>query len=519
MNLSQFLRLTGAGLAVGLALTLAAPASAKVLARVNGAEITDEDVKIAMEDIGSSLPQQIEGPARQAYILDYLIDAKLVAQKAEADKMGEGPEFAKKVAYYRDKVLMEDLLGKVAKDAATDTAIQKTYDDVAKQQKPEEEVRARHILVESEPDAQAALKRVKGGEDFAKVANEMSKDPGSKGGELGWFTKERMVPEFAEAAFKMQPGQISDPVKWQFGWHIIQLEERRQKQFPSLDQVRDQVTRYVVQKSQSELILKLREEAKVDRTEPEKPADAAPAPRTGVEGSGQSLRACILLEIGALDAGLARPQSEAKVTAHACAPSAFLPPEERRWPVPLRSLRSRPNPPPTCRGSRACASRRRGGHPLQGAHRRAAAAVRRRARGGGGLHEIAMPVRARSTGAAPSSRAARRGRWSSIPATPTPSPASAASTRSARRDSPRRRRGCEADEMFLASTGVIGEPLDAGKFDARARDGSRARPPGSLARRRARDHDDRHFSEGRERDGRRSAASGDASAASPRAPA
>jgi peptidyl-prolyl cis-trans isomerase C len=271
-------RLTGAAFAIGIALTLAVPASAKVLARVNGAEITDEDVKIALDDIGQSLPQQIEGPARQAYILDYLIDAKLVAQKAEAEKMGEGPEFAKKVAYYRDKVLMEDLLGKVAKDAASDAAIQKTYDDVAKQQKPEEEVRARHILVESEPDAQAALKRVNGGEDFAKIANEMSKDPGSKGGELGWFTKERMVPEFAEAAFKMQPGQISDPVKSQFGWHIIQVEERRQKQFPGLDQVRDQVTRYVVQKSQSELILKLREEAKVERTEPEKPADAAATP-------------------------------------------------------------------------------------------------------------------------------------------------------------------------------------------------------------------------------------------------
>jgi peptidyl-prolyl cis-trans isomerase C len=277
MNLSQFLRLGGAAFAIALALTLGAPASAKVLARVNGAEITDDDVKIALDDIGASLPQQIEGPAREAYILDYLIDAKLVAQKAETDKMGEGPEFAKKVAYYRDKVLMENLLGKVAKDAAGDAAIQKTYDDVAKQQKPEEEVRARHILVESEPDAQAALKRVKAGEDFAKVANEMSKDPGSKGGELGWFTKERMVPEFADAAFKMQPGQISDPVKSQFGWHIIQVEERRQKQFPSLDQVRDQVTRYVVQKSQSELILKLREAAKVERTEPEKPADAAPA--------------------------------------------------------------------------------------------------------------------------------------------------------------------------------------------------------------------------------------------------
>src|SRR5947209_5550615 len=277
MNSSHLAGLSRAAFVVAIALAVAAPASAKVLARVNGTEITDEDVKIALDDIGQSLPQQIEGPARQAYILDYLIDAKLVAQKADADKLGQSPEFAKKVAYYRDKVLMEDLLGRVAKDAATDSAIQKTYDDVAAQQKPEEEVRARHILVESEPDAQAALKRVTGGEDFAKVANEMSKDPGSKGGELGWFTKERMVPEFAEAAFKMQPGQISDPVKSQFGWHIIQVEERRQKQFPGLDQVRDQVTRYVVQKSQSELILKLREAAKVERTEPEKPADVAPA--------------------------------------------------------------------------------------------------------------------------------------------------------------------------------------------------------------------------------------------------
>jgi peptidyl-prolyl cis-trans isomerase C len=282
MNSSYLTRLSGAAFAMGLALALTAPASAKVLARVNGVEITDDDVKIALDDIGASLPQQIEGPARQAYILDYLIDAKLVAQKAETDKMGEGAEFAKKVAYYRDKVLMEDLLGKVAKDAASDAAIQKTYDDVAKQQKVEEEIHARHILVETEPDAQAALKRVKAGEDFAKIAAEMSKDPGSKGGDLGWFTRERMVPEFAEAAFKMQPGQVSEPVKSQFGWHIIKVEERRQKQFPPLDQVRDQVTRYVVQKSQSELILKLREAAKVERTEPETPADAAatPAPET-----------------------------------------------------------------------------------------------------------------------------------------------------------------------------------------------------------------------------------------------
>ena len=102
----------------------------------------------------------------------------------------------------------------------------------------------------------------------------MSKDPGSKGGELGWFTKDRMVPEFADAAFKMQPGQISDPVKSQFGWHIIKVEDKREKKFPTLAEVRDQVARYVVQKAQSEMIVKLRDGAKIERTDP--PADATP---------------------------------------------------------------------------------------------------------------------------------------------------------------------------------------------------------------------------------------------------
>src|SRR5436305_12379073 len=105
-------RLGGAALAIALAIALAfplaVPASAKVLARVNGAEITDDDVKIALDDIGQSLPPHIEGPARQAYILDYLIDAKMVAQKAEAEQIGESPEFEKKVTYYPDKVRKEE---------------------------------------------------------------------------------------------------------------------------------------------------------------------------------------------------------------------------------------------------------------------------------------------------------------------------------------------------------------------------------------------------------------------------
>jgi peptidyl-prolyl cis-trans isomerase C len=264
------------GAALAFILAGGLPAAAKVLATVNGVDITDDDVKVAMEDIGPTLPQ-MQPAERATYVLNYLIDSKLVAREAEKEKLGDTPEFARRLAYFHDKVLMETLLGNVAKAAATDDALKKTYDEAAKMQKPEEEIHARHILVATEDEAKAALKRVQAGEDFAKVATELSKDPGSEGGDLGWFTKDRMVPEFAEAAFKLKPGEISQPIKTQFGWHIIKVEERRMKPFPTFDQVKDQVLRYVVQKAQGELIAKLRADAKIVRAEPEPKPDANPA--------------------------------------------------------------------------------------------------------------------------------------------------------------------------------------------------------------------------------------------------
>jgi peptidyl-prolyl cis-trans isomerase C len=276
-----------------LAIVPALPAAAKVLATVNGKQITDDDVKIAADDLRGSIPPQLEGKARDSYLLDFLIDGELVAQKALAEKADQTPEFAKKLAYYREKLLMETVLEQVAKTAATDAAIKATYDEAAKAQKPETEIHAQHILVATEDEAKAVWKRLKGGEEFATLAKELSKDTGSEGGDLGWFTKDRMVPEFADAAFKLEVGQVSDPVKSPFGWHIIEILDKRQKTFPPFDQVKDQVTRYVVQKAQAALVADLRKTAKIERTEPpeppkaEKPSPASPGPAAPAPAPGK----------------------------------------------------------------------------------------------------------------------------------------------------------------------------------------------------------------------------------------
>jgi peptidyl-prolyl cis-trans isomerase C len=256
-----------AGMAISLVFSL--PAAAKVLAKVDGAEITDEDVKLALDDIGATLPQQLQGAEKEAYVVDYLIDMKLVAKKAAADKLTDDPDFTRRVTYMRDRALMETLFGKLSKQSTTDAALKEVYDQAAKTQKAEPEVKARHILVPTEDEAKMALKRVRDGEDFAKVATEVSKDPGSQGGDLGWFTKDQMVPEFADAAFGMTPGQISEPVKSQFGWHVIKVEDKREKTFPKFEEVKDQVTQYVVQRAQQDVIMKLRSAAKIERTTPE----------------------------------------------------------------------------------------------------------------------------------------------------------------------------------------------------------------------------------------------------------
>ncbi len=265
---------------LALALATAQPVPAAedanpVVARVDGSDIRQSDVKLAEEELGAQL-QQMDEATRRENIISFLVDMKIVAKAAEAKKVGDSEAFKKRLAFTRDRLLMDSLLTEEGKAGADDAALRKVYDEAAKQISAEQEVHARHILVESEDEAKAIVAELKKGADFAELAKKKSKDPGAAdGGDLGFFTKDQMVPEFSAAAFALEPGKVSDPVKSQFGWHVIKVEEKRNRQPPPFEQVKGQLETYAVRKAQAEYVAKLREAAKVERLDKTAAPDAA----------------------------------------------------------------------------------------------------------------------------------------------------------------------------------------------------------------------------------------------------
>jgi peptidyl-prolyl cis-trans isomerase C len=267
-----------------LAAILIAPSTAlraqdsdPVVARANGIDIRQSDLAQAEDEVGGSMPQMAPDQKRE-YLITSLADVIILAQAADQQKVGDRDDVKHKIQFERNKVLMETLLQDAGKAAVTEDAMHKVYDDAIKQMPAEEEVHARHILVPTEDEANAIEAELKKGADFATLAKEKSKDPGAaEGGDLGYFTKEQMVPEFADVAFKLDKGQISDPVKTQFGWHIIKVEDKRIKPTPTFDEVKAQLQTYVAHKAQAELVENLRKTATIDRLDQPPPAAADPS--------------------------------------------------------------------------------------------------------------------------------------------------------------------------------------------------------------------------------------------------
>jgi peptidyl-prolyl cis-trans isomerase C len=275
----SFRKLIGGALAA--ALLFAAPLHAQdakdpVVAKVNGIDIHQSDLDIVETEAGQ-IPPMNENQKKD-YLVTFMTDMIVVSKAAQDQKLGDTPQFTKRLQFNRNKLLMSALLDKTGKDALTEQAMRKVYDDAIKQVPPEEEVHARHILVRAaagddkagkaaEDKIKAVIARLNKGEDFTKVAAEVTEDPSGKanGGDLGYFSKEQMVPEFADVAFSLDKGKISAPVKTQFGWHVIKVEDKRQKPAPAYDDVKPQIEAFVTRKAQAELVTKLRETAKVEK--------------------------------------------------------------------------------------------------------------------------------------------------------------------------------------------------------------------------------------------------------------
>ena len=260
-----------------------------VIAVVNGTEIRMHEIGFAYQ----SLPEEYKQMPEQALfepLLDQVVNRYLVVQAARAEGFDKIPEVSDQVNFVADSALRDSFLFRKIEEAQNPEALKVLYEaEVAKI--PEgEEVSARHILVKTEEEAKAVKIRADAGEDFAGLASEISTGPSKvNGGDLGYFVKERMVPEFAETAFAMQPGQISDPVKTQFGWHVIKVEDRRAAQPPAMAEMEDQLKQQVARTTINDFLKELRDAAEIKITLPNptdpaadtegaaEPADKAPA--------------------------------------------------------------------------------------------------------------------------------------------------------------------------------------------------------------------------------------------------
>ena len=242
-----------------------------VVAKVNGKDIIEAEIEFAEAEIGNELAGVPE-ESRRRLLVEYLIEAHLMAEAAEKAGLTKGEDFELRMEYYRLRAIRDAYFEKQVRDAVPESEAKSLYEERVKSLPSQEEVRARHILLETEDEAKTVRKELEDGGDFGELAQKHSKDRGGQdGGDLGYFTRGQMVKPFEDAAFSLEKDILSEPVKSDFGWHIIKVEDKRARPVPSFDDVKANLAQFVVRKAQSDLVTKLRENAKIVRLD--KPAE------------------------------------------------------------------------------------------------------------------------------------------------------------------------------------------------------------------------------------------------------
>ena len=265
----------------------AAKAGDVVVATVNGQKVMRSEVEM----MAASLPPQYrQMPMQMIFpaLLDQVINTKLLAGEGRKQGLQNDPEVRRRIVMIEDRLVQDAYEQKEIAKLITPEALKARYDKQIAAMPAEEEVSARHILVKTEEEAAAIIAALKGGADFAALAKEKSTDTGSgaNGGELGWFRKTDMVGEFAEAAFKMKKGEVSEaPVKTQFGFHVIKVEDRRTAKPPTFEETEEELRTVVEREMSAQVLEQMRAKAQIERfnidgskiVEEKKPAENKPA--------------------------------------------------------------------------------------------------------------------------------------------------------------------------------------------------------------------------------------------------
>jgi peptidyl-prolyl cis-trans isomerase C len=241
-----------------------APKEDKTVAIVNGHEIKVSEVQMATDDIIGQLPD-LPPKLRYPFVVEYLIERHLLAQYAVKDGIADTEEYKRRLALYQAKALRDAYFFQKIRPLVTEEEMKAAYDEEAAKLQQTERVRARHILVGTEQEAKDILARLSKGEKFEDLAKQFSLD-GSKdyGGDLGYFTQAEMVPEFSKATFTLKVGETSNPVKTDFGWHVIRLEDRKQGAAQPYDQVKSAIRNVLLRKKVAETMDTIRKASKVE---------------------------------------------------------------------------------------------------------------------------------------------------------------------------------------------------------------------------------------------------------------
>jgi len=240
------------------------------IAIVAGKAITNRDIEFALTDLQDQLGQ-VPPQQRRAAALLALIDIRLLAAEADEQGVDDGSVFQQRLDFLRDRALHNEFFNTQVVQSVSDDEVRARYDEEIASRPAENEVNARHILVATAEEARAVIEELDAGADFATLAQDRSTGPsGPQGGDLGYFTRGRMVPEFEEAAFNLTVGEYTkEPVQTQFGFHVIKVEDARPVQPPPFEQVAGQVQSGIFREKYAELLQSLRGETDISISDPD----------------------------------------------------------------------------------------------------------------------------------------------------------------------------------------------------------------------------------------------------------